>query len=82
MIRITEQGTVHLQGTPETLISDVIMIAVTAQYRLQKENPLYLAVLNNQLKSVMDFSYLAEADDNFEEISPAEELLRNISEES
>lgn len=63
MIRITEQGTVHLQGTPETLISDVIMIAVTAQYRLQKENPLYLAVLNNQLKSVMDFSYLAMAED-------------------
>lgn len=46
VIKITEQGTVHLQGTPETLISDVIMIAVTAQYRLKQENPLYLAVLN------------------------------------
>ena len=82
MIKITEQGTVHLQGTPETLISDVIMIAVTAQYRLKQENPLYLAVLNKQLKSVMDFSLLAEADDDFQEISLAEELLRNISEES
>ena len=82
MIKITEQGTVHLQGTPETLISDVIMIAVTAQYRLQSENPLYLAVLNAQLKKVMDFSYLAKADGDFEEISLAEELLRNITEES
>ena len=82
MISITEQGTVHLQGTPETLISDVIMIAVTAQYRLKKENPLYLLVLNKQLESVMDFSLLAMADDNYQEISLAEELQRNISEES
>lgn len=82
MISITDKGTVHLQGAPETLISDVIMIAVTAQYRLKQESPLYLAVLNNQLKSVMDFSYLAEADDSFHEISLAEELQRNISEES
>lgn len=78
MIKITEQGTVHLQGTPETLISDVIMIAVAAQYRLKQENPLYLSVLNNQLKSVMDFSLLAKA----QKLSLGEELQRNIPEES
>ena len=82
MIKITEQGSVHLQGSPETIISDVIIIAVTAQYRLKQDNPLYLAVLNEQLKSVMDFSLLAEADGDFQEISLAEELQRNISEES